>query len=98
MVSSQAAGLPPVREFGYRSASAGHSRSVRSGSAIRLGVGITVEGVVLSLAEVEFWSRAYWIYCEPVCMCMNVPRVAGEIVGRFTLMSCRHEYGNFVSV
>ena len=59
MISSEAAGLPLVREFGYRSASAGHSRSVWSGSAIRLGVGITAGGVMLGLVEVEFWSRAY---------------------------------------
>ena len=30
-------------------------------------------------------------------MCVHVLGVAGEVVGRFTLISCRREYRNFVA-
>jgi len=65
--------------------------------AIRLGVGVTTEGVVAGVIAVELLSSARRVYGKAVCMCIHVPGVAGEAVGRFTLVSYGQEYRNFVA-
>ena len=45
----------------------------------------------------ELLSSARRVYDKAVCMCIQVPGVTGEVVGRFTLVSCGQEYRSFVA-